>query len=1336
MFDKRLFQLAPGLGKLIAGKVALMWVGLLANIGFMLSLVMLLQGLLAAADPHTFSCNAASASECPANLFGVPGTTVAPMAGDLMVYVALAIVCMLVRYLATTHATRLGTEAAERVKLALRSKLYRKMVALGPSYRSRVKTSDVVQSAGEGVEQIQSFFELFLPQLFYAILAPITLFAVIAPINMPAAVTMLVCAPLIIIVTGIVSMTAARAFKKYWGRYTDMGAAFLDNLQGLETLKNFDADDRAAAEMDKKAEGFRVMTMRVLQIQLRSLTAMDIVAYGGAAAGIGVALWQYAHTAAAAAGASAAGWSPIMLAAHLPGAFAYLAYGLQYLMPFGAGFPLTLAGLLLIVLLSAEFFIPMRQLGSYFHVAMNGMTSTKRIFALLDTPEPAHGTATLPATAGTDAGTDAGTKAGTKADGGITVSFDHVGYSYDSADSGAAVQQTNSAPAPALTDLTFTAYPGQLTAIVGISGSGKSTAAALLAGTLTGYQGSLTLNGVKVSDLSGETLARTITLIGASSHLFAGTLRENLLMALPDDGQNGEAASDAVDSRLWDALEQARIADFVRSQPDGLDMTIEPDAANLSGGQRQRIAIARALLHDSPVFVFDEATSSVDVESEELILATIRELVQSRSKTVIMITHRMANAEHADQVVVLEHGKSVERGTHTELMTADGVYAKLFTTQADIENFGEGHARRVLQVGSRKQELSDDSRTEGGAARVSAEAGMTVDRLQSALPTASVGGSEQASAETPAGVANSDSSSKMSTFQVIRRLLKEARPLAGLMAAASTAGTIGHLSATFLPVFGIIAAFALTGNPVWGMGVAPAVIMMIICALLRGITRYIEQYLNHNVAFHLLALFRSKAFAALRRLAPAKLAGKGKGNLIAMLTTDVELLEIFFAHTISPWMALALIAAHLVIGILVPRFFATGVRNLGPAIRGAAGELDDVILDDMRGLDEIIRFGRGEERAQAIEDRTHALWKDHAKLSKVNGRFTGISGLLVAVLTAASVAVAIACAGANPQSIPALIAAFVLFAGSFGPTLALAALPANLTQTFASASRLFGLMDEVPAVTENGTVVPQEYMGMRLDDVTFAYAGEREVLSDFSLDVPQHGVLGIQGPSGRGKSTMLKLLLRYWDPQRGQVTLSGTPLPEVDVHARRRIQAMMSQETHLFDGSIRDNLLIALPESEVEAANVAGNGEVGAKTVDSRQQRLAAQSAEGDAVQVAASDGLDARLRQALAKASVLDLIDSLPDGLDTQVGELGDRLSEGERQRIGLARVFLRNADLVLFDEPTSRLDALNEAIILRSIHAMAVGEQHADKERGAAVVLVSHRESAMRIADAVLNL
>ena len=398
-------------------------------------------------------------------------------------------------------------------------------------------------------------------------------------------------------------------------------------------------------------------------------------------------------------------------------------------------------------------------------------------------------------------------------------------------------------------------------------------------------------------------------------------------------------------------------------------------------------------------------------------------------------------------------------------------------------------------------------------------------------------------------------------------------------------------------------------------------------------------------------------------------------------------------------------------------------------------------------------------------------------------------GLLVALLTAAAAALAIRFAGANLHDIPALLAAFVLLASSFGPTLALSALPANLTQTFASARRLFGLMDEAPAVVETGTAVVS-YEGMRLDDVTFAYPVEDNgvrasavagsvaddaarlasdsaegkpargvdstvapvsgadstvgvpawdagsatgatILSDFSLDIPQHGVFGVQGPSGRGKSTILKMLMRYWDPQSGQVTLSGTPLPQIDVHCRRRVQAMMSQETHLFDGTIRDNLLLALPEQLAQPA----------------------------------VESYDSLLREALAKASVLGLIDSLPDGLDTQVGELGDRLSEGERQRIGLARVFLRNADLVLFDEPTSRLDALNEAIILRSIHEMAAGraaaaddvtgEAHeaadhgvshesqaqttrgdATRTSGAAVVLVSHRESAMRIADNVLAL
>ena len=1365
MFDKRLFSLAPGVGRLVAAKVLCQWVGLLANVVFVVTVVVMLSPALAVVESAFDPMFSMGDSGLISRLFigfGYGGFSAETYVGCVLAIV----VCAVLRFLMMRAAAYFGAEAAERVKLALREQLFNKMLAIGPSYSQHISTADVVQSAGEGIEQIQSFFELFLPQLFYAILAPVTLFFIVAPINMPTAVTLLVCAPLIVLIVGMVAMRAARVFKKYWGKYTDMGSVFLDNVQGLETLKTFDADAHAAKKMNEQAEQFRVMTMNVLQIQLRSLTAMDIVAYGGAAAGVGVVIWQYASGAA-----------------------------------------LPLAGVLLIVLLSADFFIPLRQLGSFFHVAMNGMTSTKRIFALLDTPIPAHGMQEMPEFGASDNGVD--------------VCFDDVSFRYADvgADAAAAVSvaadtaatadaETGETRKPrkksgvvgagktgmskdddgsvvALHDVSFTARRGQVTAIVGPSGSGKSTAVELLSGNLSGYEGCMWLQSgntgnnstqrYQINDLSIESLTREIAIVAAQSHLFAGTLRDNLLMAKPD----------ATESELWQALEAAHISDFVRAQSQELDLAIEQGASNLSGGQKQRIAIARALLREPAVYIFDEATSSVDVESETLILQTIRALAD-RGKTVIMVTHRMANAADADHVVVFEHGRVAEQGTHAELMRANGTYAKLFHAQQTVENIGLRNNATHSTSASHALKASDSAES----VTQRAEMGLQVsDSAETDAQGAKTGVRMSDSAESDAKT--------IPTSRLIARLLKEVGPQRKYMIVACVCGTLGHLAATFLPVFGIAAAFAAVGSPVWNLSVLAALAAMAVCALIRGGMRYAEQFMNHNVAFRLLALFRAKAFAALRRLAPAKLAGKGKGDLIALVTTDVELLEIFFAHTISPVviaivttvvyalalltlsppLAATLIIAHLIIGVILPKLFASAVRGIGPELRKESSALDDEMLDDMRGIGEIIRFGQGDARLASIQRRTRSLWVKRVRLSVKNGDFAGFGAVLVmlftaiaaflamtlctAVSTAADMSEGLMWMGSVGSNAPALVAAFVLLASSFGPTLALSALPANLTQTFASARRLFALMDEAPAVVEQGSERP-EYQGMTMRDVTFGYgsgarisvertpngrsehatgmsparpaeaqsSGEQgagiasqPVLDHVSLDVSRQGILGIQGPSGRGKSTMLKLLMRYWDPDSGTISLSDVPLPQVDAGWRRRVQTMMGQETYLFDGTIRENLAIACNDADFSDSD-SNSGSNFCSNSSSNAGGNSADSSDSDL----AHDIPDSVLREALAKASALELVDALPNGLDTRVGELGGRLSEGEKQRIGLARMFLRDADLVLFDEPTSRLDAYNESVILGSINDLA--------ERGSAVVLVSHRDSTMRIADRILRM
>ena len=571
MINKRLIGTVPDSKPYIAGNVALQWLSLLSNAGMIFSFAWFLQQLLEGA--------------------AAPRTLALPLAAGLA--------AVLVRGICTAGAGRMSFLAARSVKRTLRRSIYEKLLRLGPAYSQNVATSEAVQLAAEGVEQLETYFGAYLPQFFYSMLAPATLFALLAPVSLRAALALLVCVPLIPAAIAAVQTFAKKLLGRYWGQYTALGDTFLENLQGLTTLKIYQADGYKQEEMNREAEKFRRITMKVLTMQLNSITIMDLVAYGGAALGMVLAVLEFR-----------AGRIPFW------GCFA-------------------------VIFLSADFFLPMRQLGSFFHIAMNGMAASDKIFTLLDLPEDAPGSGT--------------------AAGGALACRD-LRFSYEE---GREVLHGVSMDFP----------QGAFTAIVGESGCGKSTVASVLTGRCRGYTGSAALSGGEISALSADSLLRTVTYVGFSSYLFRGTVAENLRMARPD----------ADDASLWDLLERVRLAGFLRGER-GLDTPLDAQGANLSGGQRQRLALARALLHDSPVYVFDEATSNIDVESENDIMAEIRAL--ARRRTVIVITHRLANVTDADSIYVLEGGTVAGHGPHAALLAQGGLYKTLWDRQQELEHFG------------------------------------------------------------------------------------------------------------------------------------------------------------------------------------------------------------------------------------------------------------------------------------------------------------------------------------------------------------------------------------------------------------------------------------------------------------------------------------------------------------------------------------------------------------------------------------------------------------------------------------------------------------------------
>ena len=577
MFDKRLMKICPESRKYIIGNIVLQWLELMCNALMIYTVAQMIEQKY-----KLFH-------ELPMSAFAAPLAVIAAT--------------IIARIFTSKAAVRMSYLASKTVKRKMRELIYGKLLRLGSSYSEKVSTAELVQESVEGVDQLESYFGQYVPQFFYAFIAPVTLFVLFGLAgSWSTAAVLLICVPLIPGAIMMVQKIAKKLLSKYWGQYTELGSTFLENLQGMTTLKIYQADGYKNDEMNKESEHFRDVTMKVLTMQLNSIIVMDFFAYGGAAVGIIMATRAFVNG------------------------------------------NITLGSVIFMILLSVEFFLPMRRLGSYFHVAMNGMAASDKIFRFLETDEPADRTALVP-------------------DDFDKISLKNVCFSYD--DTREILHNVDM-------DIPRNSFVG----IVGASGCGKSTIASLLMGRNTPVSGSITIGGASISEISEKSLMEHFTYVSHNSMFFKGTVRDNLLFGAPD----------ADDETLWRELDRCRLSEFLKSE-NGLDTKLSENAGNLSGGQRQRLALARAALHNTPVYIFDEATSNIDAESEEIILETIHQM--TKEKTVIMISHRLASIADADCIYALEKGCVTEHGSHAELMKNGGTYAKLYETQAQLENYGK-----------------------------------------------------------------------------------------------------------------------------------------------------------------------------------------------------------------------------------------------------------------------------------------------------------------------------------------------------------------------------------------------------------------------------------------------------------------------------------------------------------------------------------------------------------------------------------------------------------------------------------------------------------------------
>jgi thiol reductant ABC exporter CydC subunit len=1100
-------------------------------------------------------------------------------------------VCILLRAVLEDRRDRLGNRTAGEIKLNLRGYLYQHVLALGPGYFDQKRTGDVVMSLVEGIEQLETFFGQYFPQLAVAVLTPAFIFIFMAAFDLQTAFVFLGFALFTLVLPFLTTRWTGASSLHRRQAYSALGAEFLDAVQGLLTLKAFGQSRSYGAMLAERSRQLYRSTMGVLAANITTTGLITL----GISAGAGVAL----------------GWGAVRVSRG----------------------ELALPTLLIVLMLGFEVFRPLRELSRLYHRGMLALSEAKGIFGLLDSI-PAIQEPQQPFVQRTDS---------LRLE--PAVCFEKVSFGYPHRPQ-------------VLRNVSLTVNPGEKVGLVGPSGAGKSTLIWLLLRFFDPQQGNLRIGGRDLRTLPLEVLRRHIAVVMQDTYLVHGTVADNLRFGKPE----------ATQAELEAAARAAYAHDFIQALPKGYDTIVGERGLRLSGGQRQRIAIARALLKDAPILLLDEALSSVDTENEALIQEALERLMAGR--TTLIIAHRLSSVIGADRIVVLEDGAIVESGTHQELVTENGTYARLMGDQVTIPGanggfaLGPSPADTAVTAGSHGSLLPEES-----------------SRMHAALPL------------TP---------SPIGWWALWRRLFGLVQEWWLQLSITFLCG-VGHVAA----IIGIgVSSALIVGKVAKGQEFTSTLVMLLALIPLSAGVHYLESWLAHDLAYRLLAELRVHVYELLDRLAPAYLFRRRSGDLVSLVTADVETVELFFAHTIAPgfvaimvpgtvlavlayfaWpLALVLLPFLLAVG-LSPFIAGRAQERLGRDFRAQLGVVNAQMVDSVQGLKEIVAFSRGPQQLETIRASGTRMngfrlrFLNHLSFENVLVEaLMGVGSL--AVLTSGAVLVS-----QGHLAAPVLPLLTLLAQASFVPVSEIAKIGKELADSLASARRIFAIEDEpVPVLDGPGATLALESDGagrplIQYDGVSFAYGPEEPLaLRHVSFAIMPGQTVALVGRSGSGKTTTAHLLMRFWDPTDGKILLGGHDLRQLSLDALHQQMALVSQDTYLFNTTVRENLRIGRADATAE------------------------------------------ELIEAARQAYAHEFIAGLPDGYDTMIGERGVQLSGGQRQRLAIARAILKDAPILILDEATSHLDSENERLVHQALKRLMAGRT---------TLMIAHRLSTVREAD-----